>query len=390
MRYPPPHNPIITRTRAISVVLLTATTVAACDSSPSDNGVDEPSVTIDDVVDLGTIDQGSLVVGRDGGYSGIVNGDVVWVFGDSVFTVADASGNTWLSNSFATGNPLDSNNSTYALLTGTDSDNRPATLLDYTSDELSYNANHQGENCAVPPCGDRFALWPGALARDDERNRTLMFYQKIHASPGEFNFYGVGQSIAIWNDGEPSPQRVVINAESTTPTLLFQPSEPPLGSGAIISQSYLYTFSCRIDNLDKPCILARVPQDDVLIHEAWEYWTGDEWEDDFRLAVGLFNGNDIMSVHYDGELNRFIAVYSKPLDRTIQLRTAAELTGPWSRPLDVTLAQPSQSGNGWVYDALAHPELTQDEEGLLYLTYTRDTGTTREMRLVQIQFSLAQ
>jgi hypothetical protein len=53
-------------------------------------------------------------------------------------------------------------------------------------------------------------------------------------------------------------------------------------------------------------------------------------------------------------------------------------------------AEDSSSELGWVYDALAHPELSQDNGRIVYVTYSRYTDPHRsEMRLVALELEPA-
>ena len=100
-----------------------------------------------------------------------------------------------------------------------------------------------------------------------------------------------------------------------------------------------------------------MPLDQVLDRDAWRYFDGKGgWTDDLRKSTPVFSGNDMMPIYYNDYLERYVALYSKPLSRDAVLRTAPRPEGPWSTALQVFKARASDSDNGWTYDALAHPE----------------------------------
>lgn len=367
-------------------MLATLVILVACDS-PQDPGTGRPTASVLNVSDLGVLDQDSRLLGRDGGYSGLVDNEQVWVFGDSVVTDPDSNAVTWLSSSYSVSTDLDVADGVDVLDLMNDDTGQPVELLTFT-EEVQYNLDHQGENC-IDPCGARWALWPDPLVRDEARQRTLLLYGKIHAEPGEFNFYGVGQSIAIWETVSAKPIRANVSVVGDHPTLLFGADEPQFGPGSFAYEDYLYSYACEIDDFVKPCKLARTPLADVIDKSAWEYFnTGSGWTKSQAELSILFQGNDIMSVSYNNYLEAFVAVYSEPLSRNIKLRTAPNPQGPWSSPVPVAEALASGNTNGWVYDALAHPEYSTDDGRTLHITYTRDVGAgVREMRLLEIVLS---
>src|SRR5262249_28511562 len=147
-------------------------------------------------------------------------------------------------------------------LTGpTDSAGAPAYFIAPTVDEAAYNAAHYGNSCTEAPCGARWAAWPGPPLWDATQGRTLVFYGLVHAAPGDFNFSGVGQGLAVWPDFASWPQRPEVSPGAEHPTLLFGQGEPPWGTAALIEGDQLYAFACETDSsgLSPPCSLARVP-----------------------------------------------------------------------------------------------------------------------------------
>jgi len=117
---------------------------------------------------------------------------------------------------------------------------------------------------------------------DAERDRALIFYGLIHAEPGDFNFRGVGQSIALWERFEDEPTRPEVSPTAEHPTLLFEEGEPPWGTAAVIEGEDLFVFACHSDETasrnrarDQRPRTAVLPEDPAkaLVHLAERRWT---------------------------------------------------------------------------------------------------------------------
>ena len=373
---------------SLCAVLLSISLTTAC--SPSDAGREPAELKVVSVEALGAVQQDAELLGRDGGYTATRQGQTVWVFGDSVFTVPNANGDTFISNTWSLTNDTNAGDGIDLSTVGRDEAGRPVELFPYTEQERQFNRLHAGENCIEPPCQQRVALWPAAVIDDPDRSRNLVFYNKIAASPGAFNFQGSGQSIAVWPYDTARPYRPVVNEQSDSPTILFPVGERAWGNAAMVIDDTIYAFACTRDETVKPCRLARVPLANALEPESWEYFNGRPdvagWNSSDDDAAALFNGNDILSIHYNQHFNRYVALYSRPISADVELRTAEAITGPWTEPVPVITLDPGESANGWIYDALVHPEYSEENGAVLYFTYSVGTGFFRsELRLVRVR-----
>jgi hypothetical protein len=106
---------------------------------------------------------------------------------------------------------------------------------------------------------------------------------------------------------------------------------------------------------------------------AWRFWDGAAWSDRTDAAAPVFQGASIADVHYNAFLGRWIAVYSAPLSDDVVMRTAPELTGPWSNPIHLFTAD-RKGDTGFTYDALAHPDLAEENGRIEYVTFSRPNG----------------
>jgi hypothetical protein len=322
--------------------------------------------------EIGVMEQSDLIQGRDGGESAVLWGRSVWLFGDTVINVPDVEEQTWHHNSFSWTQDLDASDGITGFEERLDAAGAPSYFIAPTPEEAEFNAAHRGDGCQ-DPCGARWAVWPGSPVFDAARDRALIFYGLIYAEPGDFNFRGVGQSLAVWDGFDESPRRPVLSPGAEHPTLLFLEDEPGFGNGAVIIEDELYTFACPQDGLEFHCILAKVPLEGALERAAWRFWNGETWATDYSGAAGLFDGSSIMTVAHDTFLGLWLTVYSEPLSNDVMLRAAPDLTGPWSGELKLFTAK-RREGDCCVYDAVWHPEYDEQEGKVLYITHSRPTG----------------
>ena len=376
-----------------SVMIILSVTLCACGIFDKDDNPEKgppPDVWVKSATDLGVLETHSSITMRDGGYSTVFNGHSVWLYGDTFLDDENSDGYSLLSNTWSWTDNFDVNNEITGFQERLDDADKPQELLTLTDIEQAFNDLHNGENCEEQPCGARWALWPADIVVDPLTNWAYVFYQKVYAEPGDFNFDRVGHSVALWKEFDTTPERTVFNRVEQHPTLLFGKSEPSFGSAVLLVDNMLYVYGCDIDGLVKPCRLARVSVADVLDINAWTYYAGEgNWSIDLTDAKAIFNGNDIMSVFYNPFSQRYIALFSQPLDAETRLRTSTSPQGPWSKPVIVFDAKKPNNDTGWVYDALAHPEFTEDDSSILYVTYSRQTGFLQaEVRVVKVELEL--
>ncbi len=348
----------------LPLALAAGLAAAGCGSMPSYGATAEP---------LGIMAQTATIQGRDGGQSGLVFGHSVWTFGDTVLNQPDAEGVTWHQNSWSYTDDRVARDGLSGFTERVDAVGAPTYFIAPTDDEAAYNAAHYGSPCAKDPCGARWAAWPGQPLWDAAGGRALVFYGLVHAAPGDFNFHGVGQGIAVWTDFAAAPQRPVASPGAAHPTLLFGEGEPPWGDAALIEDGTLYSFACETDTggLSPPCSLARVPTAQALDRQAWRFYDGSGWSSSMAARVTLFSGASTVTVERNAYLGLYTAVYAAPMSNDVVIRTAPALTGPWSAP---ALLFEADKPGGNAYDAAPHAELEEQGGKVLYFTFSRSNG----------------
>jgi len=347
----------------------------------------KPALRVARVIEIGIVPSPPPVQGRDGGYSTWFDGRSVWVFGDTLFDKAISRSDRFHSNSWSWTKDHDAEDGIGPFEQTIGSDGLPLALLPFTDQERAFNEAHAVNSCKTPPCGVRWALWPGAVVTDPLNDRMLLFYEKIYVGADALDYTLFGSSVAVWKNPQETPRRLQFNPQHAHPTLMFDRNEPGFGDAAVVVGHRVYVYACHQQDRMMPCRVARVAWDHVFEKDHWETWTADgRWCRDLGQAQPLFNGNEILSVSYNPYLDCFVAVYSQPLSTAVMLRTAPQPEGPWSEPVKAFNAQRPVNQVGWVYDALEHPEYRQDNDPVLYITYSRQTGdSTFEIRLVAVQ-----
>jgi hypothetical protein len=330
-------------------------------------------------------------VGRDGALSAQVWGHDVWAFGDTFMTVANVDGFNFVSNTLGI-SATQVVDGGLTLADRLDDAGAPEGLFRPTSDELAYDIAHQqlpDGGCGETPCGGRWATWPGAIVFDpSDAGTALAFYGLVTAAPGDFNFQGVGQAVAIWSDFDELPVRSPLNVCPGQPMALFCQDEPGFGSAAALVDGQVYAFGCVQNGFSYPCQLGRVPFGQVQVKTGWQYWNGSTWSAQLSDAASVFDGASIMNVFFDPYLSQWMAIYAQTLSNQVVYRTAPDLTGRWSDEGNLFVADRKDAG-GTTYDAVVHPELAEDNGRIQYVTFSRPNGVgifNSEFALVRVTF----
>jgi len=345
--------------------------------------------------DLGPLPFLPVIQGRDGGYSAGWAGRSVWVFGDTTLAHAAADGNTWRSSTFCATSDRDASDGLSGLDEPVDASGAPGELLPFTPDEQAFNDAHfspAAQATCTQDCDARWALWPGPLLPDpDGAGSALLFYAKISARPGAFNFSGVGTSLATWADPSARPVRPALAPGAAEPTLLFGADEPAFAAAALVVRGDLIAYACE-GGLDSPCILARVPYAQALDRGAWTFYAGGSaWSSDVHDAAYVMNGATMMTVAWNEAIGAYLAVYSAPVSSDVRFRTAPAPEGPWSQARLLFHAEPPVDASDWTYSGLAHDELADERGARQYVSYFRSTGFLQgEMRLVEVRLAQEQ
>jgi hypothetical protein len=353
-------------------------------SSPSSGP--PPAVSIAMAQDLGVVQTNPDILGRDGGYSALFQGYSVWLYGDTFIAKPNAEDQTLLSDSWSFTTDLTAQAGITGFQEQLDSAGAPTMILPLTPTEQAFNQAHNVNNCQAQPCGARWALWPMSVVVNPADNSALIFYMVVSAQPGNFNFQGIGTSVAAWQNIQQQPQRPALNPPIVAdhPDLIFTQNEPGFGSASFISNGTLYAYGC---DYSSGCQLGKVAPSSAQDRSAWSFYAGNSnWSTQISDAISVFNDASILSVSWNAFLQRYLAVYSPPFSQNVVMRTSANPEGPWSSEIVAFVAMQPASGN--VYDAIAHVEYASNGGQTIYVSYSRSTPApfSSEVRLVAVEF----
>lgn len=352
----------------LSVPVVLAAILAACSDAgtPAPEG-GAPAFTVDSVRDLGTVGMPPHVVGRDGGFSGIVDGKLVWTFGDTFYNPAATDGTNFRTATAALADPRSPLVTTEPL----DAAGAPYPFLGFTPEEQRYN-----DSTGRPD--ERYALWPGSIVTGAD-GKGVSLYIKLKVHPGSLNFETIGTGLARF-------RRDTTFAVRDT-ALLFRTPEPAL-SMAIVVGDTLYAWGGKNDGTPYlPVVIARAPLALMDRRSAWTFWDGSGWNADYHAARSImdFIGGDV-SISYNAHLGRWLAVHSGFFASTIMMRTAPRPEGPWSAAAVAFEGAPAADGAN-DYAAKEQPHLATDGGRSVYVTYHQPLGfVSGKVHLVEVRF----
>lgn len=310
--------------------------------------------------------------GRDAGFSGMLQGRSVWVFGDTFLSRPANDGLQWRSTSWSCTRDTSSEDGVGPFLHALDDEGLAIQLLPHTRDEAAFDIAHVcgDKKRGTQACGARQAPWPHSMVVDNDGQTGAIYYSTMQTGPeSQWDFRRISGSIAIWNDSELPAQRVE--------PPLFSEEEPDWGSAAVLDGEDIYVYACEFNGQTKPCLLARVPFDSATNKQHHRYWADNgEWSKDWRDAIPIFEGGSIFSVHYNAFLEKFLAFCMPGLANETTFRTAHLPQGPWSDPYEVGRGLPASEN--WNYALVAHPEFSRENGQVEILSYTRPAGFLRQ------------
>jgi hypothetical protein len=298
----------------------------------------------------------NATVERDGGVSvRLFDGNVLWVFGDSIQRNAQNQ-------------DLYFRNNTAALAAaGSTTVTRDAAVGGAPVEFVTPSPSH-ALAMGCPADKPTRGLWPmsaSAGTASGSSQRVVMFFANIClGGPGQFEDRGV--SVVEWTyvAGATTPGTVLRGQVLTE--FLFGPGQPAWGTASWTQreggQDLLYGYDCQspaptggvlFPNAWGPCTVGRAPAATAHVVGSWTWWNGSDWSTDRAAAApmagipGPSPSTDskapvaALNVAYDPTFGRYLMAFSPWPGYTneIFVRVARTPVGPWSEP--VTFRAPS-------------------------------------------------
>lgn len=153
-------------------------------------------------------------------------------------------------------------------------------------------------------------------------DRIVMHYMSVACWGGDGRWAVRRSGLAVSDDGGHTFRRT--GAQWSAGSGFAQVAFVPRGD-------LLYVFGIP-EGRDGAARLARVAPDELLAPSAWRYWDGRDWvADEAAAAQVVAPPVGELSVGWLDEHERWLMVYLDEVRGGIVMRTAEELTGPWSR-----------------------------------------------------------
>jgi hypothetical protein len=374
--------------------------------------------TIDAIEPLGTFTTNAIQWGRDGGYSALVGGEILWLFGDTFTPHGMRSATAAWSTP---GAPL-------RLREEIDASWEPLQLYPFSTEELAFERAHtdppdccrrwrecpsNAPYCRCPretDCNVRIALWPGSVF-EIAPGRAMSFYEKVVVGVAPYDFTHVGTGLARIEEGSTVATRL---AEADgEPTLVFADPEPnflratlagertkPAGRRCAVlarlfgtahtpdtAPTHLYVYAtrnrrgCAVD-----VVVSRVPSMRAAERSAYRFWDGDGWVPELDRARPILTGiaGGLGSVGWNDHLRGYLAVFSDVCTggSKLQVRSAPRPEGPWSEAAVVDLAPLGATADS--YAGLWHPSLGRGRQ-ITVTYYVPDPEAIGRLHLARLR-----
>jgi len=166
--------------------------------------------------------------------------------------------------------------------------------------------------------------------------------------------------------------------------------QPTFGVFVTKADDYVYLWGSLMTGM----FLARTTPERIEDLSSYEYLveaptaahptTAPRWDKTFKPTVSLFDSvPNEMSAAYNQHLRKYVAIHTYNRDNKIVMRTADNITGPWSGP--EVIYRPELTGNDdLIYAAKEHPELAQDGGRKIFVSFVN--SATYVPQLVEVTF----
>ena len=324
--------------------------------------------------------QQAMITGRDGTWSVAYNGSSYWSFNDTWLSSSNLEGRNLISNSSSWTNNLDASAGITLTYNHLDAAGAPTEFFPFTDDERAFNV----QNCpSQSDCSNQYAIWPGPVVAKPGLPTTEVyhFYFLLKRGSGVSGGWdSIGEGIATEELGQGLYRGTGTPGSPSDPTLMWHVAdgENLYASGGTIEPSgnYLYMLSCY-----EGCTIGRVPSAFVDVKSMWSYYAGSDVSGAPQWSSSQGNAKQILdeagaagsSMSYVPALDGYLLVYSRPESNDVVGRVATNPWGTWSAEQPMFTASQG-AGTGPSYAAMAHPEFSENNGLVQYVSYVRNDG----------------
>jgi len=201
------------------------------------------------------------------------------------------------------------------------------------------------------------------------RGLVYLFYLGVQTTDPTsiWGFRSAGSGIAVLDPVTGDCERILHASEwrlwhSTNDDFHF-------GVQVILYEDHVYVFGSVRKGLYNYALLARVPPARIDDAGAYEYLSeGNAWTRHLGSAIDLGLSGADYSVSLNPYLNCYMMMYVEGYEKTLMMRTADRLWGPYSPPQSI-VGVPHEPGTELVYLGFEHPEFRQDNGRTVYVSY---------------------
>ncbi|MDQ3927744.1 MAG: DUF4185 domain-containing protein, partial [Chloroflexota bacterium] len=151
---------------------------------------------------------------------------------------------------------------------------------------------------------------------------------------------------------------------------------------------HVYVFGSAREGYGSNAFLARVRPAEIADPGAYEFLLDPtpltpHWGRDFEASYNLGPCGSDYSLSYNPYLGQYTMLYVDSYKKTLMLRTALDLTGPYSAPRKL-IGVPHEPASELVYLGFEHPHFRRDDGRIIYITYCQPHFTPNS--LVEVRF----
>jgi hypothetical protein len=306
------------------------------------------------------------IIGQDGGGSILLKGQQksIWSFGDtSLASGRVVFGSTWAESD--------------------DQDASDGINLHFKKDQ-----NGEPVQLSPSPAGDEQIVWPGATNMFSRDGKLFTDYIGVKLNDPVKWIIQIGQGLA--RSISTISHIDQLEFVRTNAYWLVNEQDQLAGPGKPIYDAEDYVYFSALDPRlinNQGTILSKVAKADVENKDAYQYWNGTSWVLDRTQAVNILpadtyrNMPNLFTFGWNEYLHKWLMVYGSNNGKTIVMRIADDIVGPWSEAKVLVDCPPMFAS---CYFGNWHSEYDKESGKTIYLT----TSNWQRYKIYLMEFTL--